>query len=129
MTFNDCLLCEEAQTAPLRHSVASRIQWGKSDLKKTYTNVHMPLLEMLYSCKNSLLTTILCELSTRLASFTWPPQTVMENHIIFPGGKTADVNYPNGPAINPCTGVLLVSLPCVSSQSIVRRSYRIIDSI
>lgn len=94
-------------------------QQGNNELKKTYNSVYMPSLGMLYSCKNSLLTTILCELSVRLASFTQPPQTVTENHIIFPGGETGGVNYSNGPAINPNAGELLVSLPCVSSQTVI----------
>lgn len=79
----------------------------------------MPSFKMLNSCNNSLLTTILYELSARLASFTQPPQTVTENHIIFPGGETGSVNYSNGPAINPYTGVVLVSSPCVSSQNVI----------
>lgn len=97
-----------------------------------YKIPHMQFVEVLNSSKNSLLTAASLQLSAGLKSFTLPPQTGTENHLIFPGGKTGDVNYSNSSAINPCTGLPLVSLPCVFPHRLslrYRRSYRVIGSI
>lgn len=85
----------------------------------SYKISHISFAEVLDSSKKSLLTPATLQLSVGLKSFTLPPQTGTENHLIFPGGKTGDVNYSNSPAINPYTGLLLVSSPCVSSQAVI----------